>query len=226
MLRYKKHLLLTFVLLFSITVFLAIINADLNNVENLRKTLTGLGKFSFIAFILLCAIRTFILLPCGLFSALGGILFGPVKGTIITLIGFTINALIIYYMANYLGREWVKRLLKDKFNYLDEYINKNSFSSFLFLRIVPLLPFDSVSCIAGISRVKLGNFLAATALGSIPGVFIYTYFGDSLKTLSLEKIIVPGIIIILMTFVPLLYKLIKHRNSIKKVIYKDNKTTI
>lgn len=226
MIKHKKFALLLLILLFSATALLITINADLYNIDNLKRSLAGLGKLSPLIFVLLCTVRTFVLLPCGLFSAAGGVLFGPIKGTMLTLAGFTFNSLIIYYMANYLGRDFVKRLLKDKFNYIDNYVSKNSFFSFLLMRIVPILPFDAVSCIAGISKAKPKNFLAATAIGSIPGVFIYSWFGDSLKALSYEKIAISGVFIILMAIVPLLYKLIKHRHLFEKNINKHNRTSI
>lgn len=226
MIKHKRSMLLLLILFLSIAIFIAIIDADLRNINNIRNVLRELGKLSPIIFIMLCALRSFMILPCGLFSAAGGALFGSLEGSLLTLIGFTLNALILYFMANYLGHDWAKRLLKDKFVHLDSYVNKNSFFTIFLLRIVPLLPFDAVSCIAGISKANIWYYIAATALGSIPGVFIYTYFGDSLKALSFEKIIIPGISILIMTLFPLLYKLTKHKHHIKKVINKDNKTTI
>lgn len=214
------------VLLFSLAAIFTALHKDLYNIENMKGTLNGLGGLSSIIFVLLCALRTFILLPCGLFSAAGGVLYGPVKGTVLTLCGFTLNALILYYMAGFLGRDFVKRLLKDKFNYIDDYVSKNSFYSIFLMRVIPLLPYDAVSCIAGISKAKLWRYLAATVIGSIPGVFIYSWFGDSIKSLSYEKIAISGIAIVVMAIMPLLYRLIKRRYLFEKNINKDNKTTI
>lgn len=226
MTKRRKLLSLLIVSLFFIAIFMIMIHADLRDVNNIKSTLAELGKLSPVLFVALCALRSFMLLPCGLFSATGGVLFGPVKGTLLTLAGFTLNALILYYAANYLGRDWVKRLLKDKFVYLDNYVSKNSFFSCFLLRVVPLLPFDAVSCIAGISKARIVYYTAATILGSIPGVFVYAYFGDSLKNLSFEKIVIPGISILIMTCIPLAYKLFKHKHCIERSINKDNNTTI
>ncbi|MDF2521295.1 MAG: hypothetical protein K0R84_1923 [Clostridia bacterium] len=214
--KHTKVALFLLVVLLSAVIFAAVIHTDLYNINNIKALLTKLGKWAPAIFVLLCVFRTFMFLPCGFFSGAAGALFGPVKGTLLTLIGFILNSLIIYLMAGYFGRDWVKGLLKDKFDSLDEFVNTNSFSSFLFLRVVPLLPFDGVSCLGGISKAKLSNYLLATAIGSIPGVFIYTYFGDSLKNLSVNKIIISAVVIVLMAFVPLFYKLGKYKYALKK----------
>jgi uncharacterized membrane protein YdjX (TVP38/TMEM64 family) len=48
------------------------------------------------------------------------------------------------------------------------------------LRLLPLVPFNVLSFAAGLAGVPFRPYLAATALGILPGTIVYTYFADSL----------------------------------------------
>jgi uncharacterized membrane protein YdjX (TVP38/TMEM64 family) len=48
------------------------------------------------------------------------------------------------------------------------------------LRLVPLAPFTVVNIVAGVSEVRLGDFLLGSALGLLPGIAFATLFGHQL----------------------------------------------
>jgi uncharacterized membrane protein YdjX (TVP38/TMEM64 family) len=72
---------------------------------------------------------------------------------------------------------------------------KNAFSYLLTLRLIPLFPFFVVNLVSGLTRVNVGTYVAATAIGIIPGSFVYAYAGRQLGTLSsLKEIASPNVI--------------------------------
>jgi uncharacterized membrane protein YdjX (TVP38/TMEM64 family) len=79
------------------------------------------------------------------------------------------------------------------------------------LRLIPLFPFFVVNLVSGLTRVTLGTYVAATALGIIPGSFVYAYAGQQLGTInSLKEVASPNVIAALMllgllALVPALY---------------------
>jgi uncharacterized membrane protein YdjX (TVP38/TMEM64 family) len=223
--KHGKSLRLMVLLIFFLTMFL-IINTKIDNLSSFREALLKLGPWAPYVFIVVCIFRSFMLLPCGIFSVSGGILFEPLNGSIFALVGFTLNSILVYYMASYFGRNWVKDLLGNKFNTIHGLVNKNSFISFFYLRAVPLLPFDAVSCLGGISKAKLNNFILATLFGSMPGIFLYTFFGGTLKSLSLRRAAIPAVFILLVSLVPAGYKLFHHFKPANKSDYKDSDSTI
>ena len=89
---------------------------------------------------------------------------------------------------------------------------KNAFSYLLTLRLIPLFPFFVVNLVSGLTRMNIGMYVAATALGIIPGSFVYAYAGRQLGTInSLKDIASPGVIgafvlLGLLALVPSLYK--------------------
>jgi uncharacterized membrane protein YdjX (TVP38/TMEM64 family) len=66
--------------------------------------------------------------------------------------------------------------------------------------------------VSGLTRVRVGTYVAATALGIIPGSFVYAYAGRQLGTInSLKEIASPNVIgafvlLGLLALVPVVYK--------------------
>jgi len=78
---------------------------------------------------------------------------------------------------------------------LQEGFAKNAFSYLMTLRLIPLFPFFVVNLVSGLTRMNVGSYVAATALGIIPGSFVYAYAGRQLGTInSLKEIASPNVI--------------------------------
>ena len=80
------------------------------------------------------------------------------------------------------------------------------------LRLIPLFPFFVVNLVSGLTRIRVGTYIAATAIGIIPGSFVYAYAGRQLGTInSLKEIASPNVIgalvlLGLLALVPVAYK--------------------
>lgn len=214
--RNKKGIIWAWIAVLCILLLFLAYKMDIRDTDGLKRVMKLLGSWAPEVFLLLCAIRSFLLLPCGLFAAVAGVLFGPALGGVLALVGFTFNAVVMYYMAELLGQNWVKKHFAHKVESLDRFINKNSFVNIFLLRLIPLLPFDAVSCMGGIAKTRVDSFIWGTLIGSIPGVFIYTYFGFSLKTMSVPKLIFSACFMGLFAMVPLLYKLYIYKKKCKE----------
>lgn len=176
------------------------------SVESIKLSIESWGKYAPLIFIMLCIGRSIVFLPCGLFSVLGGILFGPLLGTAFVLSALTAGSVYTYYMAKHLGSRWTGHIMNNSIRRLDGLVSNNGFYGVFLMRAVPILPFDVVSCIAGMSGVRLVEYVSATFFGSIPGVFIYVYFGDSILSLSYKKIILSFIFIVMFAVTPQVYR--------------------
>ena len=58
----------------------------------------------------------------------------------------------------------------------------DAFSYLLFLRLVPAFPFFLVNLVPAFAGVRLAPFIAATALGIIPGALVYAFAGTGLDS--------------------------------------------
>lgn len=112
-------------------------------------------------------------------SLLGGFLFGPFLGVLLINLGATSGAVAVFLAARYfLGRD-VQKKYEDKLALLNREIEKNGKSYFLTLRLIPLFPFFLINLLAGFTTVPLRTFFWTTALGIIPGSFVYAYLGST-----------------------------------------------
>jgi uncharacterized membrane protein YdjX (TVP38/TMEM64 family) len=59
---------------------------------------------------------------------------------------------------------------------------RDAFHYLLFLRLVPLFPFWLVNLAPALANVKLRTFVAATAVGIIPGTFAFAFVGEGLDS--------------------------------------------
>ncbi len=142
----------------------------------------------------------------------GGFLFGAVFGTLFVNVGATTGATLAFLTARYLLRDTVEQKFGKWLGPFQEGFTKNAFSYLMTLRLIPLFPFFVVNLVSGLTRVNVGTYVAATALGIIPGSFVYAYAGRQLGTInSLKEIASPNVIgafvlLGLLALVPIVYK--------------------
>ena len=125
----------------------------------------------------------------------GGFLFGSVLGTLYVNLGATTGATLAFLAARYMLRDWVEQKFGKWLEPLQQGFVKNAFSYLMTLRLIPLFPFFVVNLVSGLTRMNVGSYVAATALGIIPGSFVYAYAGRQLGTInSLKEIASPNVI--------------------------------
>jgi uncharacterized membrane protein YdjX (TVP38/TMEM64 family) len=149
----------------------------------------------------------------------GGFLFGSVFGTLYVNIGATTGATLAFLTARYLLRDWVEQKFGKWLGPVQQGFTNNAFSYLMTLRLIPLFPFFAVNLVSGLTRMSVGTYVAATALGIIPGSFVYAYAGRQLGTInSLKEIASPNVIIAfvllgLLALVPTLYKKLSRKKA-------------
>ena len=142
----------------------------------------------------------------------GGFLFGFVWGTLFVNLGATTGATLAFLASRYLLRDWVERKFGKWLGPVQQGFEKNAFSYLMTLRLIPLFPFFVVNLVSGLTRMNVGAYVVATAIGIIPGSFVYAYAGRQLGAInSLKDIASPGVIgafvlLGLLALVPNLYK--------------------
>ncbi len=164
-------------------------------------------------FICVYIVQTAFSLPGGAILTLaGGFLFGSLAGTLYVNLGATTGATLAFLAARYLLRDWVEGKFGNRIGPIQEGFSKNAFSYLMTLRLIPAFPFFLVNLVSGLTRVKLGTYVAATAIGIIPGSFVFAYAGRQLGTInSLREIASPNVLLAftllgLLALMPILYR--------------------
>jgi uncharacterized membrane protein YdjX (TVP38/TMEM64 family) len=133
-----------------------------------------------------------------LLTIAGGFLFGAVGGTVLVNAGATAGATGAFLSARYVLGGWIQERWGEKLSAFNDEIARNGTSYLFTLRLIPVFPFFLVNFLVGLTRVPLGTFVWTTAVGIIPGSFVYAYAGSRLVTLeSPGDIVSPGILLAL-----------------------------
>lgn len=120
-----------------------------------------------------------------------GFLFGRWAGTAIILLAATLGASLVFLAARYLfadaARQKINTGIAAK---LIDGFNDNAFNYLLFLRLVPLFPFWLVNLAPAFTPIKLRTYIIGTAIGILPGCFIFANLGQSLGRIdSLNQLV-------------------------------------
>ena len=110
-----------------------------------------------------------------LFIIISGILFGKWLGTFISVLSFSIGALILYSIANFFFKDLVRDLLEKNLSNIFTFSEKNEFNYFFAFRLAGGLgiPFGPQNVLPVIFNIKKFNYFLASFLGFIPIFFIW-----------------------------------------------------
>ena len=172
----------------------------------------------FVALFLL--IGLFLLPGATLLSVFSGAVFGLPLGPLLVSLGSTLGAVLGFYVARYIFKDWVEERFGDRLHPIQEGLLKNDIHYMLFLRLVPLTPFFLVNIAMGASRVSWKVFMIGTLLGKLPAIWIYANAGSNLANLrSLSDITSPRVMVALtllclLALTPVIYKKMKKSKSL------------
>ena len=159
----------------------------------IKHYILGFGPLALLVFITLYALNTVSLLPpIGIMSLAAGFIFGPVQGTIGIMGGAFLGTTATFFISRFFGGRFVQQIIKGKAKEFQEKLDKNGFKVILFIRLIPLIPWEIVNYASGLSQIKYRDFILATMIGIFPSVLIQTYFSDRLSNFNLKD---PSLII-------------------------------
>lgn len=115
-------------------------------------------------------------------------------------LGLIIGSIIAFFLARWGGRPIVEKLLGQKWtSRIDNWVVNHGGKAIFLTRLVPVLPFDLISYISGVTSIEFHTYLVATVLGAFPRCLMLAFLGaiggDFLKMFgfSLDMIFVLGI---------------------------------
>lgn len=120
-----------------------------------------------------------------------GFLFGRWVGTGLILVAGTLGATLLFATARYLFADAARRRLSGgRGARIVGGFHDNAFHYLLFLRLVPVFPFFLVNLAPAFTPIPLRTYVAATAIGILPGSFVFANLGTSLGRIeSLQQLV-------------------------------------
>ena len=148
--------------------------------EALGRFLESAGFWAPLVFILIYTAGVCLFLPGTLLTGLGAAIFGAYWGFVYVWFGAMAGASAAFFIGRTLGREFASSLIGDKLKKYDDGIERNGFSTVLYLRLV-YFPFTPMNFGMGLTKVHFRDYFIGTGLGIIVGTFIFTFFIGTLK---------------------------------------------
>jgi uncharacterized membrane protein YdjX (TVP38/TMEM64 family) len=152
--------------------------------ERVRDALDGLGWLGPLAFVAVSTGLTVALFPGPLLAGACGLLFGTAVGTPTAIVSSTVGASAAFLVSRRFGARAVDELSGRRVRVVQDWIAQRGFLAVLYARILPAMPFNLVNYAAGLTRVQLGVFAAATTIGCAPRAFAWVALGGNLSNLD------------------------------------------
>ena len=145
----------------------------------LQRRVVGLGAWSAICYPLLFAGCNVLLLPGGILCVGGGFFFGLWWGVFIVLLGNTIGAAISFAISRWIGGGWLqrKRAASPMLSVLKKAVERDAWKIIFLTQLHPLFPTSLLNYLYGLTPIGFGRYMLWTAVGRLPGLFLYTYLG-------------------------------------------------
>lgn len=147
--------------------------------DSIQSWILSFGVLAPLFYILIFMLRPLTLFPASILAVAGGLAFGPWLAPLFTYVGSMLGATFSFWLARKLGKRMANKEWRGRAEALQERVEKHGFFYVLVLRILPVVNFDLVSYLSGISRIDFRTYIGATMCGIIPGTFAFTFLGAS-----------------------------------------------
>lgn len=151
-----------------------------SDVAGWAPRLRALGPALPVAFVLVHAVVTVTPVPRTAFTLAAGVLFGPLVGVALTVVGATASAVLALLLVRAVGRDVVAtRLRHPAFRSVDARLAGRGWLTVASMRLVPVVPFWAVNYACGVSSVRVVPFALATAVAVVPGTVTLVLLGSA-----------------------------------------------
>ena len=146
----------------------------------LKREVISWGAWGPIVYVLLYAIGPSFLIPGAVMTIAAGLAFGMWWGALWSLVGANAGAIVAFGAGRFLGRSFVERTIGIRLRQLLNRLERNGFYLTLYLRLVPVIPYNAFNLLAGASPIRFKDYLWASVIGMVPGTVLFALLGDSL----------------------------------------------
>ena len=119
-----------------------------------------------------------VVFPVNLLIAASIVVFGPVAGAGVALLGSVASAIVLHQIGAAFPQQAWARFAGRHAERLRERVARHGLVAVAVVRLVPVAPYSVVSLAAGIAGIGRAPYLIGTALGMLPGIVLYALFAD------------------------------------------------
>jgi uncharacterized membrane protein YdjX (TVP38/TMEM64 family) len=162
-----------------------------------RALAADAGPYASLAFLGVWIVATPSLVSGTLLAAAGGMLFGPVEGSVLAVAGATLGGSAAFGISRRLGGNALGSF-SGRTRAIVAALEQRGFRTMLCLRAAPGVPATIVNYAAGMSRIRLRAFAAATLIAGAPRGVAYAVLGSNATDPSALAVAAPIAVLIAM----------------------------
>ena len=150
--------------------------------RHLQHLILQSGTLGYGLYIALFIVATVCLMPGSVLVLVGGMVFGPWLGTLLSLVAATLASAVSFLLARALGRTLLLNYVGHTvtFQAIERGITHNGIDFLILTRLIPLFPYNIQNYAYGLTAIPFWPYTLVSALTTLPGIFIYTFMASEL----------------------------------------------
>jgi len=179
--KWRVAIIIVVLVAVALTIYFTPLREILNpkNVQAWLKDISTEWWAPLVFILLYCSATTFFFPPATALSLAAGAIWGWFIGGLWVLCASSVASAIPYFIGRS-GGGWLSNKIPAQAQQLYKKLQNEGFTTLLLMRLVPIVPYTVLNYAAGLANIKTRDYLVATAIGTIPGIFIFTYLSDSI----------------------------------------------
>ncbi|MED3572444.1 TVP38/TMEM64 family protein [Cytobacillus praedii] len=179
---------------------------DLFTLENIMDLIEKYRSFGPLPGLLLPMLEAFLpFLPLFIFVMANANAFGLWFGFLLSWIGSTVGALLVFLLVRKYGQKRMLRFLKKspKVQKLMAWVERHGFGPLFILLCFPFTPSAVVNIVAGLSKISIAQYMLAVLTGKMVMIFTMSFVGYDIKSLITQpaRTAIVGVIIFILWYV-------------------------
>ncbi|MBF0560194.1 MAG: TVP38/TMEM64 family protein [Nitrospirae bacterium] len=147
------------------------------------------------------------IIPGAVTEFIGGYLYGPVIGTIYSILGMGIGSLLVFSLSRAYGLSLVKKIVKpvtlEKYNH---FMEERGAIVTLILFLIPGFPKSALCYIIGLSKMNIWTFSIISTAGRLLGTILSSVSGHWVRNEDIAALLVLMGILMIMFLLAYFYK--------------------
>jgi uncharacterized membrane protein YdjX (TVP38/TMEM64 family) len=161
---------------FMLAVFILMAFTLQSHLAMMMHWVQGVGFVAPLLFVALYCVSSLFFIPTAPFVLAGGALFGPIWGTLLSLLSATLGAVSAFLITRYKGTDWLSSNRVSRIHHVLEQTKYQGWKSVAMFRLTPA-PFSLVNYGFGLTHITLRHYALATFFFLMPYKVAVTYFG-------------------------------------------------
>jgi uncharacterized membrane protein YdjX (TVP38/TMEM64 family) len=151
---------------------------------DLRVTIEAYGAWGPVLYVAGYVVAELLFVPALPLTLLGGLVFGPVWGTVYTWTAATLAAALAFLIARHLARGTVERwrARSPRIAQIDAAVERHGWRILMVTRLVPLFPFNLQNFVYGLTRIPFWTYVAVSSVCILPGTIAFSVAGSAFSS--------------------------------------------